>query len=95
MHLLAVSGEATLDALQNIPDDVPLRRQTYVAKQIFTRGFTTVRGCRGAGLAVKEAPEEGIVFGPRLLISRHEISQTNGKQFPDIAMKLGSSELIC
>lgn len=42
------------------------------------RGFTTVRDCGGAGLAIKQAMEEGLFPGPRMFISGHGISQTSG-----------------
>ena len=55
-----------------------LLRQPYLAHQILKRGFTTIRDCGGAGLAVKEALNEGLYPGPRLFISGHGISQTGG-----------------
>lgn len=57
---------------------VSLLRQTFVANQILNKGFTTVRDCGGAGLALKEAIGEGVVPGPRLWISVAGISQTGG-----------------
>lgn len=57
---------------------VSLIRQTFVAEQILKKGFTTVRDCGGAGLALKEAIEDGVVSGPRLFISGSGISQTGG-----------------
>lgn len=81
VHLMTVPGEATLDALNNIPTDVSLLRQPWVANQMLERGFTTVRDCGGASLALKEAIAEGVIPGPRLFISGHGISQTGGN-FP-------------
>jgi len=43
------------------------------------RGFTSVRDCGGASLALKEAIQDGVIPGPRLFICGHGISQTGGK----------------
>lgn len=42
------------------------------------RGFTSVRDCGGASLALKEAIADGVFPGPRLFIAGHAISQTGG-----------------
>ena len=42
------------------------------------RGFTSVRDCGGASLALKEAIEEGVIPGPRLFIAGKALSQTGG-----------------
>ena len=62
----------------NQDHDTSLLRQPYLAHEMLKRGFTTVRDCGGAGLALKEALDEGLVPGPRLFISGHGISQTGG-----------------
>lgn len=78
VHLAHPPGEETLDALVNIPKDVAQFRQPFVAQAMLERGFTSARDCGGASLALKEAIEEGAIFGPRLFISGHAISQTGG-----------------
>jgi len=78
VHLAHPPGEETLDALVNVPKDVVLFRQPFVAQAMLERGFTSARDCGGASLALKEAIEEGAIFGPRLFISGHAISQTGG-----------------
>jgi len=55
-----------------------LLRQPYLAHEMLQRGFTSVRDCGGAGLALKEALDEGLFPGPRLFIAGHGISQTGG-----------------
>jgi imidazolonepropionase-like amidohydrolase len=55
-----------------------LIRQPWLARQILRRGFTTIRDCGGAGLALKEALNGDLYPGPRLFISGHGISQTGG-----------------
>lgn len=42
------------------------------------RGFTSIRDCGGAQLAIKEAIEDGIFPGPRIFISGHALSQFGG-----------------
>jgi imidazolonepropionase-like amidohydrolase len=42
------------------------------------RGFTTIRDCGGAGVAMKEALAENLHPGPRLFTCGHAISQTGG-----------------
>ncbi|KAL2130155.1 hypothetical protein VTI74DRAFT_6828 [Chaetomium olivicolor] len=42
------------------------------------RGFTSIRDCGGASLAMKEAIEEGVHPGPRLFIAGRALSQTGG-----------------
>jgi len=50
----------------------------YVCRDILGRGFTTVRDCGGAPLALKEACQEWLIAGPRIMLSGHAISQTGG-----------------
>jgi imidazolonepropionase-like amidohydrolase len=82
VHVTTVPGEPTLDTLFNIPPDVSLLRQPFVTNQMLERGFTSIRDCGGAGLALKEAIQEGVIQGPRLFISGHGISQTGGNIHP-------------
>jgi imidazolonepropionase-like amidohydrolase len=42
------------------------------------RGFTTVRDVGGADVGLKLAQQEGVLTGPRLVISGKALSQTNG-----------------
>ena len=78
VHLATPPGEKGLSATMNQDAKTSLLRQPYLAHQILKRGFTTIRDCGGAGLAVKEALNEGLYPGPRLFISGHGISQTGG-----------------
>lgn len=81
VHLSHTPGETTLDAMSNVPKDVSMYRQPFAAQSMLERGFTSVRDCGGASLAFKEAIEDGVIFGPRLFISGHAISQTGGTDF--------------
>ena len=78
LHLREPPGEKDLRDTHGMPLDVSFMRQPYYCKQILSRGFTTVRDCGGASLALKEAIQEGVVQGPRLFIAGHALTQTGG-----------------
>lgn len=78
VHLQAVPGLGDLNSVHYAPNDVHLLRQPYVCTQMLHRGFTSVRDCGGAQLALKEAIEEGVINGPRLFIAGKALSQTGG-----------------
>lgn len=78
IHISAVPGPQTLGELFGIADDVGLLRQPHVIYSMLKRGFTSVRDCGGASLALKEAVNEGVFPGPRLFIAGRALSQTGG-----------------
>lgn len=78
VHLATPPGETGLFDTLNQDPATALLRQPYLAQQMLHRGFTSIRDCGGAGLAIKQAIEEGLFPGPRLFISGHGISQTGG-----------------
>ncbi|KAJ5893639.1 hypothetical protein N7495_005330 [Penicillium taxi] len=78
VHLCAVPGFKDLSRAFGNPNDVHLLRQPYTAAQMLHRGFTSIRDCGGAQLALKEAIEDGIFPGPRLFIAGHALSQFGG-----------------
>ncbi|KAH6898236.1 hypothetical protein B0T10DRAFT_472083 [Thelonectria olida] len=78
VHLCAVPGFTDLSKAFGNPNDVHLLRQPYVAAQMLHRGFTSVRDCGGAQLALKEAVADGVFPGPRLFIAGHALSQFGG-----------------
>ena len=78
VHLAAPPGENGLKDTMNQDHDTSLLRQPYLAYEMLKRGFTTVRDCAGARLALKEALAEGLHPGPRLFIAGQGISQTGG-----------------
>ncbi|KAK7752353.1 hypothetical protein SLS62_005689 [Diatrype stigma] len=81
VHLSSVPGEATLaGTMQSASSDpaVSLVRQPFVCGQVLRRGFTTVRDCGGATLALKEAIADDVFPGPRLFIAGRALSQTGG-----------------
>lgn len=78
VHLTSVPGDPDLRAAMAVPSTVSLLRQPYQARAMLERGYTTVRDCGGATLALKEAIAEGVLAGPRLFIAGKGLSQTGG-----------------
>ncbi|PIG82858.1 amidohydrolase [Aspergillus arachidicola] len=78
VHIAAVPGSASLLEMKDLSDNVSLLRQPSVCQSMLNRGFTTVRDCGGASLALKESIQEGVIPGPRLFIAGHALSQTGG-----------------
>ncbi|KAJ5932234.1 Amidohydrolase 1 [Penicillium verrucosum] len=78
VHISVVPGEANLQAYKDMSERVSLLRQPYLLKTMLDRGFTSIRDCGGASLAIKEAVEDGVIPGPRLFIAGHALSQTGG-----------------
>ncbi|OJJ70129.1 hypothetical protein ASPBRDRAFT_56849 [Aspergillus brasiliensis CBS 101740] len=78
VHFVAVPGFSDLSMAFGNFNDVSLLRQPYVATQMLHRGFTSVRDCGGAQLALKQAIEDGVFPGPRLFIAGHALSQAGG-----------------
>lgn len=78
VHIRAVPGDASWRDTQSLDPTTSTLRQAFVCKQMLARGFTTVRDCGGADLALKRAISDNLVPGPRLLIAGKFISQTGG-----------------
>ncbi|KAL7943398.1 hypothetical protein V8C42DRAFT_328930 [Trichoderma barbatum] len=78
VHIAVVPGESSLSAYNSMTERISLIRQPWVLKPMLERGFTSVRDCGGATLAMKEAVEEGVCIGPRLFIAGYALSQTGG-----------------
>lgn len=78
VHLMAVPGFGDLSKAFGNPHDVSVLRQPYVCAQMLYRGFTSVRDCGGALLALKETINDGLFPGPRLFIAGHALSQSGG-----------------
>ncbi|KAM0427909.1 hypothetical protein ACHAPT_007368 [Fusarium lateritium] len=53
-------------------------REPYACNAMLNRGFTSVRDCGCATLAMKQAIEQGLFPGPRLFIAGHALSQSGG-----------------
>lgn len=78
VHLAIPPGEDGLSATMSQDSATSLLRQPWLLKQMLHRGFTSIRDCGGASLALKEAVNEGLHPGPRIFTSIHAISQTGG-----------------
>ncbi|ETS79377.1 hypothetical protein PFICI_09230 [Pestalotiopsis fici W106-1] len=78
VHINAVPGDLDLRQTMATPEDQVKFRMAYVCRDMLYRGFTTVRDCGGAPLALKEACDEWLIPGPRLHIAGHALSQTGG-----------------
>jgi imidazolonepropionase-like amidohydrolase len=78
VHIAVVPGEADLRAYKDMTERISLLRQPRVLKSMLDRGFTSIRDCGGASLAIKEAVEDGVIPGPRLFIAGYALSQTGG-----------------
>ncbi|KAI0121398.1 amidohydrolase [Xylariales sp. AK1849] len=78
VHLTSVPGDASLTGSFGTDAAVAYMRQPFVVGQTLGRGFTTVRDCGGASLALKEAIADGVFPGPRLFIANQALSQTGG-----------------
>jgi imidazolonepropionase-like amidohydrolase len=61
-----------------LPDALVAFRAARIMRGMLDRGFTTVRDVGGATHALVEALEEGLIEGPRLVISGKALSQTSG-----------------
>ncbi len=82
VHIAAVPGERDLRDTLGLAEPISYLRQPYVCLQMIRKGFTTVRDCGGANLALKEAIAEGVIVGPRLFIAGRLLTQTGGSADP-------------
>ncbi|KAN0123014.1 hypothetical protein V8E51_001340 [Hyaloscypha variabilis] len=82
VHISAVPGEKNLGDLFSLDVTISTIRQPYVCQQMLRRGFTSVRDCGGASLAIREAINDGLIQGPRLFIAGHALTQTGGHGDP-------------
>src|SRR6266705_4446435 len=77
VHICAVEGNIT-DQHRYLPPSLLAAKALRRAEECLRQGFTTVRDAGGADYGFREAIEEGLYPGPRLLVSGHYISQTGG-----------------
>lgn len=75
---LQTPGETDLKAMLHVNEHTALLRMPFVCRDILSRGFTTVRDCGGAPIALKQAVQEWLVPGPRLILAGHALTQTGG-----------------
>jgi imidazolonepropionase-like amidohydrolase len=77
VHICAVEGNIT-DQHRFLPPSLLAAKALRRAEECLMQGFTTVRDAGGADYGFREAINEGIYPGPRMLVSGNYISQTGG-----------------
>jgi imidazolonepropionase-like amidohydrolase len=77
VHICAVEGNIT-DQHRFLPPSLLAAKALRRAEECLMQGFTTVRDAGGADYGFREAINEGISPGPRMLVSGNYISQTGG-----------------
>ena len=78
VHIASTPGSANIAASFATDHKISHFRQPYLVGQMLSRGFTSVRDCGGASLALKEAINDDVFPGPRLFIANKGLSQTGG-----------------
>ncbi|MGL5116462.1 MAG: amidohydrolase family protein, partial [Beijerinckiaceae bacterium] len=76
VHVIATMTNLAQNAL--LPDALVALRAAKIMEGMIMRGFTTVRDVGGGEIGLKMAQQEGLINGPRLVISGKGLSQTNG-----------------
>jgi len=76
VHVVAALVDLAANALA--PSSLAALRAARILRQLLTRGFTTVRDAGGADHGLVRAIDDGLVDGPRLIISGKALSQTGG-----------------
>jgi imidazolonepropionase-like amidohydrolase len=76
VHVTAAIANLEANALQ--PSSLAALRSAKIMNAMLMRGFTTVRDVGGADRGLVEAQMEGLIVGPRLVISGKALSQTGG-----------------
>jgi imidazolonepropionase-like amidohydrolase len=76
VHVVAALVDIAANALT--PSSLAALHAGRILRQLLMRGFTTVRDAGGADHGLVRAIDEGLVDGPRLIISGKALSQTGG-----------------
>jgi len=77
VHVMAVEANM-LELHRQHPSSLIALKAAAALREMLFRGFTTVRDCGGADWGMREAVAQGVIPGPRLLVSGRFISQTGG-----------------
>ncbi|XAM74243.1 amidohydrolase family protein (plasmid) [Pantoea stewartii] len=77
-HVHVVAGSANLGDNALLPDSLVTLKAAKIMRDMLNRGFTTVRDVGGADFGLKQAEDEGLLDGPRLVICGKALSQTGG-----------------
>ena len=76
VHVVAAMADLAANTMQ--PSSLATLRAARIMHAMLMRGFTTVRDVGGADYGLVEAQAQGIIDGPRLVISGKALSQTGG-----------------
>jgi imidazolonepropionase-like amidohydrolase len=77
-HVHVVAALVDLSANAMAPSSLAALRASRILRELLMRGFTTVRDAGGADHGLVRAIDDGLVEGPRLVISGKALSQTGG-----------------
>ena len=77
-HVHVVAALVDLAANAIAPSSLAALRAARILKTLLMRGFTTVRDAGGADHGLVRAIDDGLIEGPRLVISGKALSQTGG-----------------
>jgi imidazolonepropionase-like amidohydrolase len=70
--------DANMRSLSGMPLTLTTARAARIMAEMLGRGFTTVRDTGGAEWGIKQAQQEGLFAGPRLMVSGRPLTQTGG-----------------
>lgn len=90
LHLVGLKSMEDLAELIRTPPPLSVLRTTVEARRLLEAGFTAVRTVGGpVAIYLKQAIEEGVVSGPRIMASGRSFIQTSGGGDPwDIPLEL-------
>ncbi|TNC06700.1 amidohydrolase family protein [Methylobacterium terricola] len=77
-HVHVVASGVNVAENAALPSSLTALRAARIMNGMLMRGFTTVRDVGGADHGLKRAVEEGLIDGPRLVISGKALGQTGG-----------------
>ena len=77
VHLAAVDANI-IEQQRNYHDSLLVIKSLKIMSQTLDQGFTTVRDAGGADAGFREAVDQGLVPGPRVLVSGAALTQTGG-----------------
>ena len=77
-HVHVVAALVDIAANAMAPSSLAALRAARILRTLLMRGFTTVRDAGGADHGLVRAIDEGLIDGPRLIISGKALSQTGG-----------------
>ncbi len=81
-HVHVMLSEVNLRNLESIPLTMMTVRAASLMRAMIDRGFTTVRDTGGADWGLRDGVAEGLLPGPRLLISGRALGPTGGHSDP-------------